>query len=67
MKLVFDITRMRPGCALVQAGLGGDLGIASHFPSETWLQTPTKEMGCYEVTPEQLAALVAIVISLADA
>jgi hypothetical protein len=61
MRIVFDISRMRPGCAIIQAGLGGSHGIADHFPSKTWLLAPTEEMRCYDVNDEQLAALVAMV------
>lgn len=57
-RIVFDVTRLRPACALIQAGLGGSWSVASNFPPVSWLLHPTPEMRLYEVTPDELAALV---------
>lgn len=57
MKIVFDIKRMRPACALLQAVMGGSQGIAHGFDSDTWLLVPTPDMSVYEITPEQLKQL----------
>lgn len=60
MKIVFDPTLMRPGCALLQATLGALwTDLAFHFPPHSWLTFPTPGMGVYEVTPDQLAKLSA--------
>lgn len=58
MKIVFDTKLRRPACAILQAVLGGDQGIANRFSSETWLISPTPDMSCYEVTEGQLTQLV---------
>lgn len=61
MKLVFDINLMRPGCALLQAAMGGDEGVANRFHAEAWLLAPTPAMKAYEVTPEQYDKIVKFV------
>lgn len=58
MKVAFDITLMRPGCALIQAGLGCGTSIAHHFPVESWLLFPTPDLKVYDLTEEQLPKLI---------
>lgn len=58
MKVAFDIDLMRPGCALLQAGLDCGTAIAHHFPPESWLLAPTPGLRVYELTEEQLPKLV---------
>jgi hypothetical protein len=58
MKIAFDLPQMRPACVLLQAALGGDPAAAKRFDSETWLIAPTGDMKVYEITDEQLTALV---------
>lgn len=60
MLLAFDITRMQPGCPLVQAAMGGTPIAASWFPTSRWLLAPTDEMRLYEVDFARLAQLVKI-------
>lgn len=59
--LVFDRELMKPGCALLQAALGGTLGISNLFPSETSLTFPTPELKLYLLTKEQLLEVVEFV------
>lgn len=58
--IAFDCVLVRPGCALVQVGLGAT--IPNHdlvrFNPGTWLTAPTENMAIYDVTPEQLEILV---------
>lgn len=56
--LAFDTTLRRPGCALIQAALGGDTRAANRFPSETWLTGLTPDMKLYRVTEEQVTKLI---------
>ena len=58
-KIAFDCKLRRPGCVLIQAGLGGLSGalFSDYFPEETWLLFPTDDMAVYPVTEEQLAIL----------
>jgi len=58
MKIAFDIQKMRPGCVLIQAILGGSPGVLRDFPAECWLQVSTPSMSLYEVTVDQLKILV---------
>ena len=58
MQIAFDIELMRPGCALIQAAMGGTQGIANHFDAEQWLIVPTLDMKLYEVNEYQLVQLV---------
>lgn len=63
MKIVFDIKLRRPGCAILQAAYGGtipNMVFGIKFPSETWLKSPTSDMGTYEVTEAQLEQLSGI-------
>lgn len=52
--LVYDLKLRRPACALLQAALGGDAGIANKFPSEHWLIAPTPDMRTYKMTDKDL-------------
>lgn len=57
--IAYDTTLYRPGCALVQALLGGSSDIAQKFPTSLWLTTPTEHMKVYPVRDAQfLAALI---------
>jgi len=58
MKIVYDVELRRPGCAIIQAAMGGDRSIANEFDTATWLTFPTPNMGLYEVTQKQLDYLV---------
>ncbi len=58
LKIAFDIELMRPGCALIQAAMGGTQGIANHFDADKWLIAPTTSMKLYEVNEYQLVQLV---------
>jgi len=55
--LVYDAVLMRPGCALLQAAMGGTVS-ASLFPSEHWLLGPTSHLKPYAMTQQQLDDLV---------
>jgi hypothetical protein len=57
-KLVYDIKLKRPACALLQAVLGGDQGMANNFPSEHWLIAPTPDMKAYQISDEDLKACI---------
>jgi len=60
MRIVFDTELKRPGCVLLQAAMGGTIGVSEFqlmFPSETWLLAPTKNMGVFKVTEDQLEVL----------
>lgn len=58
MKIAYDIKLLRPGCALLQAAMGGDPLIAYEFDTEHWLLAPTEDIRVYEVTRGQLKILV---------
>lgn len=61
LRIAYDRTLMRPGCAVVQAGLGGTPGIANAFDSHLWLVAPTDDMRVYPLRDEeQLARLIQI-------
>lgn len=55
MKLAFDMTLRRPGCALIQAAFGGDTSASSSFDVGTWLVFPTPEMRLYELDEATLS------------
>ena len=60
MKIVFSVSRRRPGCVLLQVAMGGTVSsdkFWKHFPTETWLVAPTNDMAAYGVTDEQLEQL----------
>lgn len=56
--LVYDIKLMRPGCALLQAAMGGTVP-ATLFPSECWLLAPTPDMKAYRINRDDLDRVVA--------
>ena len=56
-RIAYDAELDRPGCALLQAGYGGDLGVESAFDTESGLLAPTPGLRVYEATPEQIARL----------
>ncbi len=60
-RIAFDIKRMKPGCPLVQAGMGGDPRATDAFDPKTWLLSPTDDMQVYQVSGEQLKKLVKMV------
>jgi hypothetical protein len=57
-KLVYDLEKKRPACALLQAVLGGDQGMANNFPSEHWLIAPTPGMKTYQISDQELASVI---------
>jgi hypothetical protein len=61
MRIAFDIKLKRPGCVLIQAAMGATAGVASKFPTESWLLSPTPDMRVYPLTDDQLSKLVVIV------
>ena len=56
--LVYDITLKRPGCALLQAAMGGTPGIAGSFPSEHWLTSLTPDLKAYKLSTEELKGVI---------
>ena len=55
MNIVFSPSKRRPGCVLLQAGMGGtvpSLEFQRFFPPSTWLVAPTDDMGPYPVDEE---------------
>lgn len=58
LKIAFDITLMRPGCAMLQAAFGCPGVLADLFPVETWLLTPTENLRVYRIQRPQLEQLV---------
>jgi hypothetical protein len=51
-RIVFSPSQRRPGCVLLQVALGGDVDSGTFhkfFPSETWLVSPTDDMGAYPI------------------
>ena len=58
MKLLFDMTLMRPGCINLCAAFGGDRKATLSFMAETWLNAPTPDMQLYEISEAQLAEVV---------
>ena len=59
MKIAYDIKLMRPGCALIQAAMGGACNeITMRFPLESWIEGATPNMKVYEVNEEQLEKLI---------
>jgi len=58
MKLLFDMTLMRPGCINLCAAFGGDREATLAFMAETWLTAPTPDMQLYEISKAQLADVV---------
>ncbi len=56
--VAYDIKQMKPGCAIIQVGMGATPGIAEKFDSRHWEVRPTPDMKVYSTTPEQLAKLI---------
>lgn len=56
--LVYDIVLKRPGCALLQAALGGSGGVANQFPTEHWLLAPTPDLKAYSLSNEELKGVI---------
>lgn len=56
--LVYDMKLKRPGCALLQAALGGTGGMANQFPTEHWLLVPTPDMKTYKISDEELRDVI---------
>lgn len=57
-RIAFDIKLMRPGCVLIQAGMGGDPAAANRFDSRLWLTDITPDMAVYDLVGDQLERLV---------
>lgn len=61
-RIVYDVNAKRPGCALLQVVMGGDLGIADKFPVRSWIVgregESIKDLKCYLITDEQLNLLI---------
>ena len=59
-RIVYDATRMQPGCVILQAAMGGTVpNFVELFP-DGWLIHPTDDMVLFEVDDEQLAKLAEI-------
>jgi hypothetical protein len=56
--LVYDLKLKRPGCALLQAALGGSPGMANQFPTEHWLLAPTPDLKPYKISDEELSQVI---------
>lgn len=59
MKIAYDVKLMKPGCAIVQAALGGDSVACNAFDAQDWVTHLTDDMRVYEVNTDQLEVLVA--------
>lgn len=57
-RLVYDLKLKRPGCALLQAAMGGSPGMANEFPTEHWLLAPSPDMKTYNISDEELASVI---------
>jgi hypothetical protein len=58
--IAYDTTLKRPGCVVVQRGLGATISNEDLHRMEGWLTAPTPDMKVYEVTSEQIEKLVEI-------
>lgn len=58
LKVVFDVEKMRPACALIQTAAGATPGVANLWPSDLWLIPPTDGMRTLKGSREQLEALL---------
>jgi hypothetical protein len=58
MKLAFDIKRMKVGCPIIQAAMGGTPRMAREFDTAHWLTHPTDDIRVYEITEEQFKQLL---------
>lgn len=52
-RIAYDISQMRPGCAIVQAAMGCDPSVCHEFPTDSWLVAPTDGMKSYPITSEE--------------
>lgn len=60
MIIAYDLKKMRPGCVLIQAQMGGTVPnneFEMFFPVETWALVLTDDMKLYEITEKQLDIL----------
>lgn len=58
--IAYDCTLRRPGCVLVQVGMGATISnqeLEFTFDTEDWLLAPTPDMKVYPVTDAQLERL----------
>ena len=63
MKIAYDIKLMRPGCALIQAVMGGAPNeITLRFPLESWVKGGSPDMKVYQVNYEQLEQLIKMTV-----
>ena len=62
MKIAFDVTLRRPGCAIVQALYGADVAIIHRFDPNTWLTSPTPDMKVYEVKDEEMLEKLIVIV-----
>lgn len=52
--LVVDVATKRPGCVLLQAGMGGDNHLVSElFDTDDWVLAPTEKMAMVTGTRQQ--------------
>lgn len=66
--IAFNVELRRPGCVLIQAGLGGTIAnFSTLFPGETWLTNPSG-MQVYAVESQwHLNRLVEIAVEATNA
>jgi hypothetical protein len=58
-RVVYDIKQKKPGCALLQVALGGDLGIANYFAAETWITGNRIDgLQCYLISEAEFRQLI---------
>jgi hypothetical protein len=57
LRIAFDITLMRPGCALLQAAYQCGPHLADLFPVDIWLLSPTADLKVYNIERTQLSLL----------
>ena len=63
MKIAYDIKLMRPGCALIQAAMGGAPNENTlRFPLESWVEGASPDMKVYQVNDEQLEQLIKMTV-----
>jgi hypothetical protein len=64
--IAFDCDLRRPGCVLLQAGMGGDTRFIHLFPTETWLLAPTPGLRLYPVNEDQIQQLVDMAVKTVE-
>lgn len=62
--LAFDMERMKVGCVIIQAALGGDREAAMKFPNEAWAVDGIAAMRMVALTDEQLEKAIAMATEL---